>query len=301
VWRREVCTLGALTRTPVYSATRLEQHPIPSLRVAAPVTGRFPPASDDGIRQYWRDPHGTLIASGGSNGDQCWMFWPTVGTFLFDHTTSEIVAHPLVGTTASEIDDTFVRGVLPVAFLAREHEALHASAVLIEDRVVAIGAESGTGKSTLSAAIARCGASHWADDTTLVSFSGPQPRAVCLPFPSRLDAAADSAVSRLAPVTRTTHPGVVAPLAAVYVASQDSAIEAAVSIARVPEVGAFERLLAHAHPFDLTDADRPRRMIERMLHLAAAVPVFELRFRPGLDRLASLADAVALHARSLPA
>jgi hypothetical protein len=264
------------------------------------VAGRFPPGSDDPIRQQWRDPHGTLIASGGTRGDQCWMFWPTVGTYVFDASASDVVVHPLAGTPAGEIEDTFVRGVLPAVFLAREYEALHASAVLIQGRVVAIGAESGTGKSTLSAAIARRGGAQWADDSTIVSLSG-LPQSVCLPFPSRLDRPADAAVTNLSRAGQTARAGTVAPLSAVYVAKQDRGIEGIAAFDRVSAVTAFERLLAHAHPFELTDVERPRRMLERMLRLAASIPVFELRFRPGLDRLAPLADAVARHAASLPA
>lgn len=67
---------------------------------------------------------------------------------------------------------------------------LHASAVAHEGRVYAFAGASGTGKSTLVAALARAGLAVYADDTLLLDLGDPA-RLVCLPGHKRLKLADD--------------------------------------------------------------------------------------------------------------
>jgi hypothetical protein len=57
---------------------------------------------------------------------------------------------------------------------------------------------------------------------------------------------------------------------------------------------AIPALLTHAYCFSLQQAIFKRRMMEHYLELMAKVPVFAIRFRPGLERLAAIADAIEL-------
>jgi hypothetical protein len=50
--------------------------------------------------------------------------------------------------------------------------------------------------------------------------------------------------------------------------------------------------LSHAYCYSLQHAAFKRRMVEHYLDLVARVPVFEIRFRPGLEQLPALADMV---------
>jgi len=228
------------------------------------------------------------------------MHWPAIGLFLIDPSSDEVIVHPARSARAADIDDTYVRGVLPVVFLAQGYEALHASAVQIGDRVVAFAAESGTGKSTLAAAVSRIYGAQWADDTTLCWIDSGAPASVALPFPQRIDAPARVALTTIAGEPRFALPGSSAPLAAMYVVKRADLRLGFAEFRRVPEAVAFRRLLAHAHPFELT-AGRSRQLIERMLLVASRIPVIELRVRSGLQHLPAVASLVSRHAASIHA
>ena len=273
---------------------------IPPLRRAAADDDRPPEARGWCVRQQWCDPGGVLLATGGSDNGQCWMHWPTIGLFVFDPAQGDVLVHAARDARQTDIDDTYVRGVLPAVFLAQGYEALHASAVLVRDRVVAFAAESGTGKSTLAAAIARICDAQWADDTTLCRIDSDAPTAVALPFPQRLDAAARVALTTISGEPRFALPGSSAPLAAMYVVKRADLRLGFAEFRRVPEAVAFRRLLAHAHPFELI-AGRSRQLIERMLLLASRIPVIELRVRSGLQHLPAVASLVSRHAASVHA
>ena len=55
---------------------------------------------------------------------------------------------------------------------------------------------------------------------------------------------------------------------------------------------AVPALLTHAYCFSLQQPVFKQRMLQHYLELAARVPVFALRFRPGLEHLSAVADAV---------
>ncbi len=89
------------------------------------------------------------------------------------------------------------------------------------------------------------------------------------------------------------------PLRRVYFVSRDSRLDPnRPSIQSLEGAPAFERLLAHAHPFDLPGPDRRRRMIERLLLVARLVPMYDLRFAPELTSLPRLIDEVGRHLTS---
>src|SRR5687768_2878534 len=89
------------------------------------------PARPDGgpVRQRWLDAHGALVAAGGADANGWWMHWPRLATYVFEG-AGTVVAHAAANADPAAVTDSYARGVLPVVLLAREHEALHASAVL---------------------------------------------------------------------------------------------------------------------------------------------------------------------------
>jgi hypothetical protein len=224
------------------------------------------------------------------------MHWPALGTFHFG-ADGPVRADAPHHTRREQLQDAYLRGVLPVALLGRECEALHASAVLTPAGVIAFCARSGTGKSSLARGIARSHGVQWADDTVILEVDGRDVRTVALPFTPRLDAAAAAAL-RL-PADSATRAGSPAPaqtaaLQRVYFLDRDLDVDPTEpSIRPLAPAPAFERLLAHAHPFDLAGPDRRRRMIERLLFAAGTVTMFELRFAPSLAYLPSLVARVS--------
>ncbi len=66
----------------------------------------------------------------------------------------------------------------------------------------------------------------------------------------------------------------------------------AVDIAE-PEPAAVPRVtLAHAYCFSVNDPAQKRRTISNYLTLAGRVPAYEIRFRPGLEHLPAVLDAI---------
>jgi hypothetical protein len=227
------------------------------------------------------------------------MEWPALGTYVFG-AAGHVVVHALPGSGLAALHDSYTRGVVPVVMLARDCEALHASAVLAGTGVTAFCAVSGTGKSSLARAVAGGVFTHWADDTVVLTFDTARARSVALPCAPRLDAAAASAIQS-PPDVASAAPGTTAPLARVYLVRRDPDLDpTAPVVTPVRGSASFERLLAHAHPFDLSTDDRRRRAIDRLLHVAATTPIFELRFAPSLAHLLHLAAVVRTHLDTSP-
>jgi hypothetical protein len=296
-------------------ATALPDLEVRSARPAAD-TAQYP-----GVRrQEWFDTEGRLAAFGGGTATTWWMHWPQLGTFQFS-SEGPVIAHPEPDVRPSDLRDTFERHVLPFVLIGREHEALHASAVANANGVSAFCAVSGTGKSSLAWGLASRRAVHWADDTLVLRMNDDAVRAVRLPFPARVDravvdalatgrgtlkdgendpgATSDPRGSAANDSGATVGAGETRVLGRIYFVARDSLLDPArPSIRALEGAAVFERLLAHAHPFDLPGPERRRRMIERLLQVARNVPMYELRFAPDLTSLPRLIDAVGQHLAS---
>ena len=266
----------------------------PRLEIASAARHQALPVVEP-VRQRWLDVNGTLVATGGATLGGWWMNWPYLATYTFG-TEGDVLAYPASGSNPENITDSFVRGVLPVVLLAREYEALHASAVSSHGSLTAFCAASGTGKSSLAVAVAAEGGDHWADDTVILQSAPGWLNSVSLPFPTRVDDAVRSRLGCMSDSVRASAPGTRAPLRRVYLLVRDPSVDPLSPVfTEVPGAERFERLLAHAHPFDLSTIDRRRRMIERLMQAAATANVCELRFGPSLAALPALAERVRDH------
>jgi hypothetical protein len=248
--------------------------------------------------QAWHDGLGRLVARGGCHEGTWWMEWPGLGTFTFGE-DGPVSVHPIAPGLEERIRDSFVRGVLPVVLLGRGFEALHASAVNGPHGVVALCATSGTGKSTLAIALNDEGLAHWADDT--VVYHLPDRRAVTLRLPC---------VPRISDVPRapvnTARPPAAGPdrrpLRRVYHLVRDERLDPRQpAFFPVRHAAKFERLLAHAHPFEMGPAERRRAFVEALLQMAQLTDCWECRFAPSLTHLPSLAGAMRRHIESADA
>lgn len=227
------------------------------------------------------------------------MHWPRLASYSFDDDGGEIVAYRSESASSDVIVDTFHRMVLPLALQRRGLEALHASAATIGGRVVAFCAVSGTGKSTLAYALDQAGHVQWSDDVVVFEVGASGITAVPLPFDVRL--LPETATQFAGPRTqRQAEPdGALAsqrrPLGAVCILTRRGRHEFGpeVGVQRLASSKALAAVLEHAHCFNLTDARRKKLMLEHYLDLVDRVPVYEVRFRPGLDRLASVVDGMS--------
>jgi hypothetical protein len=262
---------------------------IPPLRIVA-VTPRDAPPGD--ARQRWFDNQGRLIALGGRHDRSWWMHWPGLATFWFDD-GGDVRAEPERPFLDAELRDIFTRGVAPVVLLARGYEGLHASAVQGPRGVVAFVGTSGTGKSTTAVAVASTGLPHFADDTMVYQLVAGTPIGVKLPFPVRVEPVVRTSLGAAAVPTSTLSS---APIRRIYDLVRDDAVDPAnPAFVRVNPANRFERLLAHAHPFDMGGEDRRRAFIEHLLAIAGGLELWECRFAPDLARLRSLAAAIREH------
>ena len=262
-----------------------------------PVRAQVSPGA---VLQQWLDHEGRLIATGGRRGDTWWMRWQTLATFWFSD-SGAVRAEPIRNGLEPELRDSFVRGVIPVVLLARGYEALHASAVVVPQGVVALCGTSGTGKSTTALAIAADGASHYSDDTVVYQVVDGRPVAARLPFPVRVDDAAREVVGSArgfrfgdsAKSLATT------PLHRIYHLVRDPSLPVDTPrFAAIPPPARFEILLAHSHPFDMGGDDRRRTFIQHLMTVARSVDLWECRFAPSLAHLPVLARAIRQHAES---
>src|SRR5207244_4432658 len=151
----------------------------------------------------------------------------------------------------------------PIILQAIGWEALHASAVLIDQGVVGFCGVSESGKSTLAHALSRLGCPHLADDSLLLDFGGPtalsRPVVELLPFNARLRLPAraffglpDPAPGL--PASTSTPPGSIAPsspselkLSALFVLDRNGA--PAPRVTEMAPADAFTNVLTHAYCF----------------------------------------------------
>ena len=273
------------------------------LEVAAAADTDVLPSSTAQPDYVWRGVDEGVFAYGYREGSRRWMQWPAVGTFLIrcDSPVVTVAAEPGVGRAV--LEDAFQRGVRPVALIHREFEVLHASAVATARGVVALCAVSGTGKSTLAAALAAAGFDAWADD--FVAMHVTDKGAWC-PYVSsrpRLDAPAAAALASLSadrpPRDGARFQQTGARLDAVLILRREATPLSALSIGPpMTAAQAFTAFLPHGHDGALADDGRRRRSLERYLALAATVPIVEVRIPPGLERLPEVAAALAAYLRA---
>jgi hypothetical protein len=274
---------------------------IPSLIIEAGVKNPPDPSGSDcaGV-QVWYDKRGTVLAYCFELRGRHWVDVPTVASFGFAVPAKVVTAIPHQPPRSALIRDTYRRSVLPIVLQAGGAEVLHASAVRMSRGVVALCGVSGAGKSTLAVALSRRGYPLWADDVVALDTTGPHVDAMPLPFEVHLrpQAAAlfgeELGATRRARAARRTangmEPASVRLLALCVLSREDDGPDAVAPTQL--RAAAVPALLSHAYCYSLQHAAFKRRMVEHYLDLVARVPVFEIRFRPGLEQLPALADMV---------
>ncbi len=232
------------------------------------------PAVNDSCPEVWLDNDGSPVAFG-SLGEYGSIEFPGHARFAF-HVNGGPVHVASLSASGDWIEDAYYRSVLPLVLQARGIEALHASAVETSCGVVAFAAVSGTGKSTLAAALAGAGYPAWADDVVIWR------REDCgsvsaIPAPFRIKAGAQPLASfALAPGDRT--------LAAICLLERVPP-EEPISVTAGHGTDVFTGLLRHAYCFSLRDQERKRAMMSHYMELSSSVPVCVVRYPTGYDRL----------------
>ena len=257
-----------------------------------PMSGRLDPHAPD--VEICHDARGGLLAYCRAADGVLHVDIPDLASFSHASGASHVRAIPHRPLTPDFILDTYHHCVLPLILPALGTQVLHASAVAGTDGVMAFCAASGTGKSTIALALARRGYAIWADDAVAVDTAGSQPAAVPLPFTMRLrpDAARFLDLESGAAVPEAQVDAGPVPLTALCLLRRTADAAAPVAIERLDAATACQAALAHAYCFSVRDPVQKRRTIRDYLALTARVPAYEVAFRPGLESLPVLLDAV---------
>lgn len=200
--------------------------------------------------------------------------------------------------------------VLPRALADTGRLVIHAGAVALAGRAVLLLGETGQGKSTLCAALARSGADLLGDDAVALDFTaGAAPRVRALYPGMRLLADSIAALYPQAPALSpmadySDKQRVALPAIAIASAGAGWLPLAAIIVLAPPapdgglhhrEPGAAEAcmaLVASSFALDPADPARAARTLGHAARLAGSIPVFELAYPRDFARLAEVEHAV---------
>lgn len=251
--------------------------------------------------QTWPDLYGNVFAYCYSQGDTDWIELPGLADFGFSRIGEEVKAVFCPSVSTELVQETYYRSVLPMIVQARGTEVLHSSAVLMPQGVIALCGKSWSGKSTTAYALSQRGYPLWADDAVAFDTAGEQVTTAPLPFRIQLRPASVSFFDPLRPAPPATgalahfdqtnqEPAILAALCILKPASPDASLN--VETCPLSSAQAFAAVLSHAYCFSLHHRKRKRQMMQRYLDLTARVPAFEIRYKPGLEKLSAVLDGI---------
>ena len=246
--------------------------------------------------QTWHDLAEVVCAYGYAGHGWWAMHWPKLGTFRVDADAVNVVrVFPAPHASRARLQDLYRRSVVPLFLQALGHETLHASAVQGSTGVLAFCGERGSGKSTIAYALARRGLPQYADDTLVMTATSRGINTKPLPFVPRLRPASAQFFG-VEGGHMHAHERAAAPLSAIFVLRPITKPEP-LGVELLSSAAGFQALLAHAHCFEPDSERGRRRLLKNYLEISASVPVFAVSYRPGLDRVDGLLDAILSAAR----
>lgn len=267
---------------------------VPKLVLAPAGEKRLLPESADGDVEVWHGNDG-YEAFGYAAGGRMWAYLPGTAAFSFLAGESSVVAFPDSEARPSLVEDAYFRTVLPLVLQLRGHEVLHASAVSGERGLAVLCGVSGMGKSTFAFRLSQRGYPVWADDAVALDIDGGI-AAFQVPFRLGLDAREDDHVHEVGGRVRGEASLSRSPVLALLILEQAVAPDAPlVDITRLEPASAFTALLPHAYYYRLSDPDRNTALVSRYLQLAASIPTFGVRYRPGLGHIDAVLDEIEEH------
>lgn len=113
---------------------------------------------------HWHLPRGELWLSFAKMDGNYLLRFNELADFLIKDNGNEIICMPSVKTPSETINHLLLDQVIPLVINLRGGEALHASAVLLPQGVVAFAGPAGSGKSTLAGGFLVFGYRHVSDD-----------------------------------------------------------------------------------------------------------------------------------------
>jgi hypothetical protein len=245
------------------------------------------------------DPEGTPTIFGSRLGNDYWVWVPDCACFHFRLGSGDVTAYPEPRAEHRSILDAYYTDALPIAVhVVLGAEAVHASANVVSEGIVAFCGMSHAGKTTLAYGLSRRGHPIWADDIVAFESSrGEEPVSIRLPFEVGLrtpsaaffDAQPDGASGD----HRIFEEWERVPLAAVFVLEPAGRPpRKGHLIRRHPPREAFLAVLEHSFLFRPQTLGEKRRMMGNYLEMIAHAPVFGLHLERGFETLPAALDEI---------
>lgn len=209
------------------------------------------------------------------------------------------------------LDHLLYDHVLPRVIAHQGDLVLHGGGVLIGTQAIAVIAETGRGKSTLTASLHAAGNPMLGDDALIVTADASEEskthhiRAVYPSLRLNPDSAsrffpgeagrlmAHYSDKRHLPLGKTI---ATAPLAAVFLIGEPSDI---ITIRRITSAEACMTLIAHSFALDPTDTARAREKLGKVSAMVAAIPIWEIRYPLDYDCLPDVYETIQAQLVSL--
>jgi len=255
--------------------------------------GETPPPSTGREVNKWIDDCGNVCGRAFSCENLHWIAWPGVGVFVFSVGEHGVRVWPEANASRETVVNAFSRILQPLILQALGWgQVLHAGATAGPGGVFAFCGKSGSGKSTLAFAMQQLGWSQLADDLLVLRRDGDCVTACSLGFMPRLRPASRAYFAKALVHLPSSPQPANAALTGVFLLQQNEGLTVP-KISLMPQAPAFSEVLAHAHCFDAEDPGHIRRLADTYLLLVERVPVFRLEYRPDLQYLGRLIDAIA--------
>ena len=246
-------------------------------------------------------------------GDRFRLSLSDTGSFDISADGSAIAWVPAPNAAPELVRSDVLGRVLAVALHAAGDLCLHASAVAIDGRAIALVAPKGYGKSTLAMALVSGNGCFVADDTTRLTTNPPRVAVGVPALRLRADSAAHFRVDDAATIVggkrvlrdfEEVADERWLPLDAVYVLSPRRRVEGGEVATRrqLSELEATLALVQHGKSAALLGKDEAGTVLSRASALARSVPVYVLDVVRDLQLLSKVAARVAhWHAHGSPA
>ncbi|MBB3860636.1 hypothetical protein GGQ88_001902 [Novosphingobium hassiacum] len=261
----------------------------------------------------WRTYEGDVSSSFHRIPDGFYVRFNDCGDFSINLTTREVLYFPVPDVPEDYSENLFSNQILPLLWTYDGMPVLHASAVVIDGGAFAFLGQSGRGKSTLAAAMARAGFPFLTDDGLLleqknVGFSvKPYLPSIRL-LPDSENAVLGKTLADINPdddVYKARVPssdlipftGREMPLVAVFVLIEPTASQP--TFVQLSQAAAIDALLQHSFLLDSRDKARVLNYFGIMAAVAEACPLIALDYPRDFSQLGSLTTAIAAHARSI--
>ena len=281
---------------------------IPELTIADAVAGNSVIEDPSSRIQIWREKSGEISGYCHESDGYHWIHCTGVAGYRFDRKAYTVCAFPEPDLDPYVVQDIYQRSILPIIQHLLGREALHASAVRSPGGILGLCGNSMAGKSTIAYGLSQRSYFLWSDDSLVLEISEHAIQAVAFPFRLHLRPASASFFGSDAAQFTTRSAGCESdpaqlsrePVSALFILEQRSNAHDGpeVAVSRYSPEGALTGLLRHAYCFSLKDQRRKRLMMTNYLTLAAWVPVYAVRFAPGLERVPEILDRIELAVRS---